>query len=38
MDNSKDGIIVFSLGTNMRSDKISPEKRKTLLEAFKQPK
>ncbi|XP_049820161.1 UDP-glycosyltransferase UGT5-like [Aethina tumida] len=38
MDNSKDGIIVFSLGTNMRSDKISPEKRKALLEAFKQLK
>ncbi|XP_019872405.2 UDP-glycosyltransferase UGT5 [Aethina tumida] len=38
LDNSVDGVIVFSLGTNMRSDKLSPEKRKTLLDAFKQLK
>ncbi|XP_019872391.2 UDP-glycosyltransferase UGT5 [Aethina tumida] len=38
LDDSEDGIIIFSLGTNVISDKLSPEKRKTLLDAFKQLK
>ncbi|XP_019872404.1 UDP-glycosyltransferase UGT5-like [Aethina tumida] len=38
LDESKNGVIVFSLGTNMRSDKMTPERRQTLLDAFKQLK
>ncbi|XP_019872407.2 UDP-glycosyltransferase UGT5 [Aethina tumida] len=38
LDNSKDGVIVFSLGTNMRSDKLTLQIRQTLLNAFKQLK
>lgn len=38
LDDSKEEVIVFSLGTNMRSDKLTPERRKTLLNAFKQLK
>ncbi|XP_069693588.1 UDP-glucosyltransferase 2-like [Periplaneta americana] len=34
LDEARDGFILFSLGTNLRSDKISDEKRKALLDAF----
>ncbi|XP_069693600.1 UDP-glycosyltransferase UGT5-like isoform X1 [Periplaneta americana] len=34
LDEAKDGFIYFSLGTNLRSDQISDEKRKALLDAF----
>ncbi|XP_019872384.2 UDP-glycosyltransferase UGT5 [Aethina tumida] len=36
LEDSKDGVIVFSLGTNMRSDKFPVEKRESLLAAFSQ--
>jgi glucuronosyltransferase len=34
LDEAKDGFIFFSLGSNIRSDSISNEKRKALLDAF----
>jgi glucuronosyltransferase len=34
LDNAKNGVIVFSLGTNVRSDKLDKNIQKALLEAF----
>ncbi|CAH1173989.1 unnamed protein product [Phaedon cochleariae] len=34
MDSAKNGVILFSLGTNVRSDKMSSEKRNNILKAF----
>nr|QIK00370.1 UDP-glycosyltransferase [Xylotrechus quadripes] len=34
MDDAKDGVILFSLGTNIRSANLKTEVRKNLLEAF----
>ncbi|KAK7865278.1 hypothetical protein R5R35_012575 [Gryllus longicercus] len=34
LDGAKEGVIFFSLGTNLRSEKLTPEKRKALMEAF----
>jgi glucuronosyltransferase len=34
LDKAKHGAIFFSLGTNVRSDKMSPEKVKAFLDAF----
>lgn len=34
VDNAKNGIIVFSLGTNVRSDKLDQKTREALLDAF----
>jgi glucuronosyltransferase len=34
MDEAKDGVIFFSLGSNVKSSKMSPEKVKEFLDAF----
>ncbi|XP_044263388.1 UDP-glycosyltransferase UGT5-like [Tribolium madens] len=34
LDNAKHGVIVFSLGTNVRSDKLNKPTQKALLDAF----
>ncbi|XP_044263387.1 UDP-glycosyltransferase UGT5-like isoform X2 [Tribolium madens] len=34
LDNAKHGVVVFSLGTNVRSDKLDKRTQKALLEAF----
>nr|CAI5865824.1 unnamed protein product [Callosobruchus analis] len=34
MDNSKKGVILFSLGTNVRADKLKPEIKTAMLEAL----
>jgi glucuronosyltransferase len=34
LDEAKDGFIFFSLGTNLRSDKLTLVKRQALLDAF----
>ncbi|KAF2886036.1 hypothetical protein ILUMI_20137, partial [Ignelater luminosus] len=34
IEDSKDGVILFSLGTNVRSDQISLKSRQALLKAF----
>ncbi|XP_015837439.2 UDP-glycosyltransferase UGT5 [Tribolium castaneum] len=34
LDNAKHGVIVFSLGTNVRSDKLNKRTQKALLDAF----
>jgi hypothetical protein len=34
LDEAKDGVIYFSLGTNVRSDLLSEEKRRVFIEAF----
>ncbi|KAJ8940069.1 hypothetical protein NQ314_010903, partial [Rhamnusium bicolor] len=37
MDNAKDGVILFSLGTNARSDKLRTQTKQALLDAFRHP-
>lgn len=34
LDNSPEGVILFSLGSNIRSDSLSDSKKEILLEAF----
>nr|XP_023017629.1 UDP-glucuronosyltransferase 2B31-like [Leptinotarsa decemlineata] len=34
MDNAKHGVILFSLGSNVRSDALKVEKRKAIIDAF----
>ncbi|XP_068083275.1 UDP-glycosyltransferase UGT5-like [Anabrus simplex] len=34
LDDAKEGVIYFSLGSNVRSDKLTAEKRQMILEAF----
>jgi glucuronosyltransferase len=34
LDEAKDGVIYFSLGTNVRSDHMSDEKMRVFVEAF----
>ena len=34
MDEAKDGFILLSLGSNLRSDMLTLEKRQAILEAF----
>ncbi|KAK7865280.1 hypothetical protein R5R35_012576 [Gryllus longicercus] len=34
LDEAKEGAILFSLGSNLRSEKLTPEKRKVLMDAF----
>ncbi|KAJ8940067.1 hypothetical protein NQ314_010901 [Rhamnusium bicolor] len=34
MDNAKDGVILFSLGSNIRSDKLQNQTKQTLVNAF----
>lgn len=36
MDKSTNGVIVFSLGTNIKSEKLDVHKRKIILDAFAQ--
>ncbi|XP_068085860.1 UDP-glycosyltransferase UGT5 [Anabrus simplex] len=36
LDEAKEGVIYFSLGSNVRSDKLQEDKRRALLEAFAQ--
>jgi glucuronosyltransferase len=36
LDEAKDGVIFFSLGSNLRSDQLGADKIKVLLDAFKQ--
>ncbi|CAH1173993.1 unnamed protein product [Phaedon cochleariae] len=38
MDSAKNGVIFFSLGTNLRSDTMSPEKKNSILKVFSQLK
>lgn len=35
LDNSAEGVILFSMGSNLRSEDLSPEKRKVILNVFK---
>lgn len=34
LDNSKEGVILFSLGTNIRSDLLDESKKRVILETF----
>ncbi|XP_068083563.1 UDP-glycosyltransferase UGT5 [Anabrus simplex] len=36
LDDAKEGAIFFSLGTNVRSDKLTPDKRQMILDTFSQ--
>nr|XP_023017627.1 UDP-glucuronosyltransferase 2B15-like [Leptinotarsa decemlineata] len=36
MDDSKNGVILFALGSNLRSDSLAPEKKIAILEVFGQ--